>query len=74
MNESHFLRNALLAIAGVVVVGWLAVWLIGVFFHLFLYIALGAVVVGGGMYLYGKAKRSITSGSAQRRLANRRYR
>jgi hypothetical protein len=72
MNESHFLRNALLAIAGVVVVGWLAIWLIGVFFHLFFYILVGALVVGGGMYLYGRAKRSITSGSASRRLAGRR--
>jgi hypothetical protein len=72
MNESHFLRNAILAIVGVVVVGWLAIALIHVFFSLFLYIVVGALVVGGGMYLYGKAKRSITSGSASRRLSGRR--
>lgn len=62
MNESHFIRNALLAIVGVIVVGYIAVWLLHLFFSLFLYIVVGALVVGGGMYLYGRAKRSITGG------------
>lgn len=62
MNESHFFRNVLLTIVGVVVVGYLAVWLLHVIFSLFLYIVVGALVVGGGIYLYGRAKRSITGG------------
>jgi hypothetical protein len=71
MNESHFLRNALLVVGGLVLAGWLAVWLIGTFIHLILYIAVGALVVGGGMYLYGRAKKSLTSGSVQRRIGRR---
>jgi hypothetical protein len=71
MSESHFMRNALLFVVGLVVVGWLALELIGVFFHVFLYLAVGAIVVGGGMYLYGRAKRAIRSGEVQRRITRR---
>jgi hypothetical protein len=72
MNESHFLRNVLLGIVGVIAVGWLAIHLIGLLFSIFWYVVVGALVIGGGVYLYGRAKRSITSGSASRRLSGRR--
>ena len=72
MNESHFLRNVLLTVVGVIAVGWLAIHILSLFFAVFWYIVVGALVVGGGYYLYGRAKRSITSGSASRRLQGRR--
>ena len=60
MENSHALRNFLLAVVGLIVVGGLAWWLITHLVTLIIYIAVGAVVVGGAVYLYGKAKRSIT--------------
>jgi hypothetical protein len=56
------MRNLLLAIVGVVVVGVVAWWLIKVLLGLFFYLVVGALVVGGGIYLYHRAKRSLTSG------------
>ena len=62
MNESHFGRNLLLIIVGVLVVGYVAINLIGFFFHALLYLVVGALVVGGGVYRYHRAKRAITGG------------
>lgn len=59
MENGHFLRNALLAVVGLVVVGFVAWWVIKALFGLIFYILVGALVVGGGVYLYGRAKRSI---------------
>jgi len=59
MENGHFLRNALLFVVGLVVVGMIAVWAIGAIIHLAFYIIVGALVVGGGVYLYGRAKRAI---------------
>ncbi|GAA0458195.1 hypothetical protein Ade02nite_07470 [Paractinoplanes deccanensis] len=53
-------------IAGVVVVGWVAANLIG---PVLFYLIVGALVVGGGYYLYAKAKKSISQdGRTQRRI------
>lgn len=68
MNESHLLRNALLFILALVVAGYLAIWAIGLIFHLIGYIIVGALVIGGGYYLYKRAERGITSGRTRRRL------
>jgi hypothetical protein len=64
-------------VAGVIVVGWVAVsvlhWLIGGL----AYLIVGALVVGGGVYLYGKAKKGLAPGTRnQRRIeaAARTYR
>ena len=64
-------------VAGVIVVGWVAInvlqWLIGGF----AYLVVGALVVGGGVYLYGKAKKGLAPGTRnQRRIeaAARTYR
>jgi hypothetical protein len=31
--------------------------------HLIVYILVGAVVIGGGIYLYGRAKRAVRGGN-----------
>jgi hypothetical protein len=56
-------------IAGVIVVGWVAVNLLHVLIGALAYLVVGAIVVGGGVYLYGKAKRSLAPGTrTQRRI------
>jgi drug/metabolite transporter (DMT)-like permease len=67
-EKSHFFRNTLLVIGGVIVVGWVALWLIHFVFSIMLYIIVGAVIVGGGYYLYGRAKKSLQSGRVSRQL------
>jgi hypothetical protein len=62
MENGHFLRNALLFVVGLAVVGVIAVWAIGAIVHMLFYIIVGALVVGGGIYLYGRAKRAIGGG------------
>lgn len=65
------------AIAGVVVVGWVAINLLQALVGALAYLIVGAVVVGGGVYLYGKAKRAVAPGTrTQRRIeaAARTYR
>nr|WP_296069843.1 hypothetical protein [uncultured Actinoplanes sp.] len=53
-------------IAGVIVVGWVVSALIG---PALFYLIVGALVVGGGLYLYGKAKKSLAPGTrTQRRI------
>jgi hypothetical protein len=56
-------------IAGVIVVGWIAVSLLHVLVGALAYLIVGALVVGGGVYLYGRAKRSLAPGTrTQRRI------
>ncbi len=69
MENGHFLRNTLLLIVGLAVAGMIAVWAIKAFLGLIFYIVVGALVVGGGVYLYGRAKRAIRGGN--RRPINR---
>ncbi len=71
MSESHFLRNALIAVVGLVVVGWLAIAILSMLWHIIFYLVLGAAVVGGGYYLYGRAKRALRSGQVQRKITRR---
>ena len=64
-------------IAGVIVVGWLAITVLQALVGALSYLIVGALVVGGGVYLYGKAKRSVAPGTrTQRRIeaAARTYR
>jgi hypothetical protein len=51
-------------IAGVVVVGWVASAVLGNFLF---YLIVGALIVGGGLYLYGKAKKSLAPGTRNQR-------
>jgi len=62
MENSHGFRNFLLIVVGLVLVGVLGWALIKLVFSLFFYILVGAVLVGGGIYLYGRAKRAVTGG------------
>jgi hypothetical protein len=53
-------------IAGVVVVGWVVSAVLG---PALFYLIVGALVVGGGVYLYSKAKKSLAPGTrTQRRI------
>jgi hypothetical protein len=53
-------------LAGVIVVGWVVTSLLG---GVLFYLIVGALVVGGGVYLYSKAKKSIAPGTrTQRRI------
>ena len=64
-------------IAGVIVVGWVAVQVLQVLLGSLSYLIVGALVVGGGVYLYGKAKKNLAPGTRnQRRIeaAARTYR
>ncbi len=57
------------AIAGVIVVGWVAVTVLDALVGALSYLIVGALVVGGGVYLYGKAKRAVAPGTrTQRRI------
>ncbi|MEU8241704.1 hypothetical protein [Actinoplanes missouriensis] len=61
-------------IAGVIVVGWVVSSLLGGFLY---YLIVGALVVGGGAFLYSRLKRSLAPGTrTQRRIeaAARTYR
>jgi hypothetical protein len=52
-------------VAGVVVigVGWLAIKLLSALLGVFAYLLVGALVVGGGIYVYGRVKRSLAPGT-----------
>ncbi|GAA3337910.1 hypothetical protein GCM10020358_16030 [Amorphoplanes nipponensis] len=54
-------------IAGVIVVGWVAIQLLHVLVGALAYLIVGAIVVGGGVYLYGRAKRSLAPGTRNQR-------
>ncbi|OJF10432.1 hypothetical protein [Couchioplanes caeruleus] len=56
-------------IAGVIVVGWVAVVVLDTLLGALGYLIVGALVVGGGVYLYGKAKKGLAPGTrTQRRI------
>ncbi|MEV4707691.1 hypothetical protein [Actinoplanes sp. NPDC049316] len=56
-------------VAGVIVVGWVAVALLHALVGALSYLIVGAIVVGGGVYLYGKAKKGLAPGTrTQRRI------
>jgi hypothetical protein len=53
-------------LAGVIVVGWVVSSLLG---PALFYLIVGALVVGGGVYVYAKAKKSLAPGTrTQRRI------
>ena len=56
-------------IAGVVVVGWVAVQVLQVLLGSLSYLIVGALVVGGGVYAYRRVKKNLAPGTrAQRRI------
>jgi hypothetical protein len=66
MENGHGLRNFLLVLVGLVIAGVVAWWVIKALLGVFFYVLVGAAIVGGGMYLYGKAKRSLAGGDSRR--------
>jgi TM2 domain-containing membrane protein YozV len=57
------------AIAGVIVVGWVAINVLQFLVGSLAYLIVGALVVGGGVYLYGRAKKNLAPGTrTQRRI------
>jgi hypothetical protein len=67
MNTARMLAWIVLPLIGLVLVGALAIALVKAVLGLLVYIIVGAVVVGGGIYLYGRAKRSLGPGTRARR-------
>lgn len=68
---------ALAMVAGVIVVGWVGVALLHALLGGLSYLIVGAVVIGGGVWLYGRVRRSLAPGTrTQRRIeaAQRTYR
>ena len=59
------MRIVLLSVVGLVIVGLVAWWLIKLLLGVVLYLLVGALVIGGGVYLYHRAKNALT-GSGQR--------
>ncbi|GAA1514770.1 hypothetical protein GCM10009827_031900 [Dactylosporangium maewongense] len=75
----RFLAAAAAVIVGLFVVGALAIWLFKVLMSVAFYLIVGAAVVGGGIWLYNKARRGLSSGGRNQRrieafLATRRGR
>jgi hypothetical protein len=54
-------------IAGVIVVGWVAIAVLHALIGALSYLIVGALVVGGGVYLYGKAKKGLAPGTRNQR-------
>lgn len=60
------LAMLLAGVVGVVLVGWLAIKILA---PLLFFLIVGAIVVGGGVLLYAKAKRAVAPGTrTQRRI------
>jgi hypothetical protein len=64
-------------VVGLVLAGMVAIWLVKTLLGLLFYLVVGALVVGGGVYLYYRAKHAIGPGARARRrieAAVKRYR
>jgi hypothetical protein len=48
-----------LPVVGLILAGWLALWLLHALLGVVVYLIVGAAVIGGGVYLYRRAKRAI---------------
>ena len=66
VGMGRFLFGTVAMIAGLVVVGVVAIWLLKALIGIIAYVLVGALVIGGGMYLYGKAKKAVGPGTRTR--------
>jgi len=64
--NAKLLMWLLLPIVGLVVVGMLAFWVLSQLLGVLAYLLVGAAVVGGGVYLYGRARRALAPGTRTR--------
>jgi hypothetical protein len=67
MNAAKLLAWVVLPVVGLVLVGMLAIWVIHAILGFLSYIIVGALVVGGGLYLYRRVKRGVGPGTGGRR-------
>lgn len=67
MNAAKLIALLVLPIVGLVLLGMVAVWAVGWLFDggLF-YLLVGALVAGGGAYLYHRTKRALAPGTRAR--------
>jgi hypothetical protein len=56
-----------LGVLVLIVIGSIVVSLLGLLLKLVLYLVLGALVVGGGYYVYARTRRSVRGGPRQLR-------
>ena len=59
--------KVVLATVGLILLGMVAWWVVKLVFGAAFYVIFGALVVGGGMYLYAKAKRPVGGDGTPRR-------
>lgn len=65
----RLIAGTVAVVAGLFVAGAIAVWLFNALLGALFYLIVGAVVVGGAVWLYGRLRRGLSSGSRnQRRL------
>lgn len=65
----RFLAGTVAVVVALFVVGAIAVWLFNALLSAAFYLVIGAVVVGGAVWLYGRVRRGLTGGGRnQRRL------
>ena len=62
----RFLAGTVAVILGLVVVGDVAIWLLKALLGVAIYLIVGAVLVGGGVYLYRRARRAVGPGTRTR--------
>ncbi len=65
--NAKLLAWLLLPVVGLVLAGMLAIWVLHALMGVLVYVLVGAVVVGGGLYLYGRARRALGPGTRARR-------
>jgi hypothetical protein len=66
MNAAKLFGLLILPLVGLVVVGILAIWAFKAILGMLVYLAVGAGVVVGGMYIYSKAKKAVGPGTRTR--------
>ncbi|MFG2039400.1 hypothetical protein [Dactylosporangium sp. NPDC048998] len=64
----RFLVGAVAVVVGLFIVGAIASWLFHALLGSIFYLIVGALVVGGAIWLYGRAKRGLGSTRNQRRI------
>jgi high-affinity Fe2+/Pb2+ permease len=67
MNLGRLLAWIVLPVVALVVVGVLAIKIFEALLGLLAYVIVGALVVGGGYYLYSRARRALAPGTRARR-------
>jgi hypothetical protein len=67
MNAAKLIAWLVLPIVGLVLLGMVTVWAVGALFNGgFFYLLVGAIVAGGGAYLYHRTKRALAPGTRAR--------